>query len=111
MPDGESVTTEELMCHIRVKAHDGSVYYADAFRGCQSLKRYWKHPPVNYSKSLVDKRTKTLLTVAKVSVILSISCITTGVLQSIAFPCSLRKSSTVTITDKRICLNASLNSC
>lgn len=54
----ESVTAEELMRHIRAKTRKGSVYYTDAFRGYQSLKRYGKHHTVNHSKSLVDRRTK-----------------------------------------------------
>jgi len=54
----ENVTAEELMHHIRAKTRKGSVYYTDAFRGYQSLKRYGKHHTVNHSKSLVDKKTK-----------------------------------------------------
>lgn len=54
----ESVSAEELMRHIRAKTRKGSVYYTDAFRGYQSLKRYGKHHTVNHSKSLVDRRTK-----------------------------------------------------
>lgn len=54
----ESVSADELMRHIRAKTRKGSVYYTDAFRGYQSLKRYGKHHTVNHSKSLVDKRTK-----------------------------------------------------
>lgn len=41
----------------------------------------------------------------------SIFCTTTGVFQSITFPCILRRSSTATIIEKRICSNASLHSC
>ena len=36
----------------------GSVYYTDAFRGYQSLRRYGKHHTVNHRKSLVDRRAK-----------------------------------------------------
>jgi len=54
----KSVDTETLMVHIRSKTRKGSVYYTDAFRGYQSLKRYGKHHTVNHSKSLFDKRTK-----------------------------------------------------
>lgn len=54
----EQVTAEELMNHIKAKTRKGSVYYTDAFRGYQSLKRYGKHHQVNHSKSFVDKRTK-----------------------------------------------------
>lgn len=46
------------MGHIEAKTRKGSVYFTDAFRGYQSLKRYGKHHTVNHSKSLVDKRTK-----------------------------------------------------
>ena len=48
----ERVTAEELMRHIQAKTRKGSVYYTDAFRGYQSLKRYGKHHTVNHSKSL-----------------------------------------------------------
>ena len=54
----ESVSAEELMQHIQAKTRKGSVYFTDAFRGYQSLKRYGKHHTVNHSKSLVDRRTK-----------------------------------------------------
>ena len=54
----ESVSADQLMRPIRAKTRTGSVYYTDAFRGYQSLKRYGKHHTVNHSKSLVDKRTK-----------------------------------------------------
>lgn len=54
----ESVSAEELMQHIQSKTRKGSVYFTDAFRGYQSLKRYGKHHTVNHSKSLVDRRTK-----------------------------------------------------
>ena len=53
----ESVSAEELMHHIQAKTRKGSVYFTDAFRGYQSLKRYGKHHTVNHSKSLVDRRT------------------------------------------------------
>ena len=54
----ESVTAEELMRHIQTRTHKGSVYYTDAFRGYQSLRRYGKHHTVNHKKSLVDRRTR-----------------------------------------------------
>ena len=52
----ESVSAEELMRHIQVKTRKGSVYYPDAFRGSQSLKRYGKHHTINHSKALVSRR-------------------------------------------------------
>lgn len=54
----ESVSAEELMGHIRTRTRKGSVYYTDAFRGYQSLRRYGKHHTVSHHRSLVDKRTK-----------------------------------------------------
>ena len=54
----ENVTAETLMQHIAARTRKGSVYYTDAFRGYQSLKRYGKHHVVNHQKQLVDKRTK-----------------------------------------------------
>ena len=51
----ENVTADNLMAHIKARTRKGSVYYTDAFRGYQSLKRYGKHHTVNHSKSLVDK--------------------------------------------------------
>ena len=54
----ENVSAETLMTHIRAKTRKGSVYYTDAFKGYQSLKRYGKHHTVNHTKSLVEKRTK-----------------------------------------------------
>ncbi len=54
----EDVSAATLMDHIKKRTRKGSVYYTDAFRGYQSLKRYGKHHTVNHSKSLVDKRTK-----------------------------------------------------
>lgn len=54
----ENVTAETLMQHIAARTRKGSVYYTDAFRGYQSLKRYGKHHVVNHNKQLVDKRTK-----------------------------------------------------
>ena len=54
----EEVSAATLMEHIRKRTRKGSVYYTDAFRGYQSLKRYGKHHTVNHSKSLVDKKTK-----------------------------------------------------
>jgi transposase len=54
----ENVSAETLLTHIRDKTRKGSVYYTDAFKGYQSLKRYGKHHTVNHTKSLVDRRTK-----------------------------------------------------
>jgi len=54
----ENVTAETLMQHIAARTRKGSVYYTDAFRGYQSLKRYGKHHVVNHQKQFVDKRTK-----------------------------------------------------
>jgi transposase len=54
----EHVSAEELMTHIKQKTRKGSVYYTDAFRGYQSLKRYGKHHTINHTKSWMDKRTK-----------------------------------------------------
>ena len=52
----ESVGAEELMRHIQAKTRKGSVYYTDAFRGYQSLKRYGKHHTINHSKAFVSRR-------------------------------------------------------
>lgn len=54
----ENVSAETLLTHIRAKTRKGSVYYTDAFKGYQSLKRYGKHHTVNHTKSLVERRTK-----------------------------------------------------
>ena len=54
----ENVSAETLMTHIRANARKGSVYYTDAFKGYQSLKRYGKHHTVNHTKRFVDRRTK-----------------------------------------------------
>lgn len=54
----ENVTADTLMNHIRTKTRKGSVYYTDAFRGYQSLRRHGKHHTVSHRKSWVDKRTK-----------------------------------------------------
>lgn len=54
----EHVSADTLMAHIQTTTRKGSVYYTDAFRGYQSLRRYGKHHTVNHSKSLVDRRTK-----------------------------------------------------
>ena len=45
------------MRHIKAGPRKGSVYYTDAFRGYQSLKRYGKHHTVSHSRTLVDRRT------------------------------------------------------
>jgi transposase len=62
----ENVTAETLMQHISSSTRKGSVYYTDAFRGYQSLKRYGKHHVVNHQKQLVDKRTKNHINEIKV---------------------------------------------
>lgn len=54
----ENVTADTLMDHIRRRTRKGSVYYTDAFRGYQSLRRYGKHHTVSHRKNLVDPRTK-----------------------------------------------------
>ena len=54
----EHVSADTLMAHIQTTTRKGSVYYTDAFRGYQSLRRYGKHHTVNHTKSLVDRRTK-----------------------------------------------------
>jgi len=54
----EDVTAATLMQHIQAKTRKGSVYFTDAFRGYQSLRRYGKHHTVNHAKALVDHRTK-----------------------------------------------------
>lgn len=51
----ESVSADELMRHIQAKTRKGSVYYTDAFRGYQSLKRYGKHHTINHSKRFVSR--------------------------------------------------------
>ncbi len=52
----ESVSAEELMKHIQAKTRKGSVYFTDAFRGYQSLKRYGKHHTINHSNEFVSRR-------------------------------------------------------
>lgn len=54
----ESVSAEALMGHIRSRTRKGSVYYTDAFRGYQSLRRYGKHHTVSHHRAMVDKRTR-----------------------------------------------------
>lgn len=54
----EDVTAATLMQHIQATTRKGSVYFTDAFRGYQSLRRYGKHHTVNHNKALVDRRTK-----------------------------------------------------
>ena len=54
----EEVSAETLMAHIEQHTRKGSVYFTDAFKGYQSLKRYGKHLIVNHSKDFVDRRTK-----------------------------------------------------
>ena len=54
----ESVSAETLMQHIATRTRKGSVYYTDAFRGYQSLKRYGKHHVVHHSRELVNRRTR-----------------------------------------------------
>ena len=52
------VSADPLLAHIQPTTRKRSVYYTDAFRGNQSLRRYGKHHTVNHSKSLVACRTK-----------------------------------------------------
>lgn len=47
----ESGCAEEIMRHIQAKTRKGSVYFTDALRGYQSLKRYSKHHTIK-QKSL-----------------------------------------------------------
>jgi transposase len=54
----ENVSAQTLMSHIRARTRKGSVYYTDAFRGYQSLRRYGKHHVVSHSKQFVDRRTR-----------------------------------------------------
>lgn len=54
----EDVTAATLMAHIQATTRKGSVYFTDAFRGYQSLRRYGKHHTVSHAKTLVDRRTK-----------------------------------------------------
>jgi len=54
----EDVTAETPMAHIHERTRKGSIYYTDAFRGYQSLRRYGKHYTVNHNKSFVGKNTK-----------------------------------------------------
>lgn len=43
---------------LQAPTRKGSVYFTDAFRGYQSLKRYGHHHPVTHAKTLVSRRTK-----------------------------------------------------
>ena len=52
------LTAEELMRHIRAHTRKGSVYFTDAFRGYQSLKRYGKHHVVSHKHTFVNRRTR-----------------------------------------------------
>ena len=55
----ESVSADALLRHIQAHTRKGSVYFTDAFRGYQSLKRYgYHHQTVNPAKTLVARRTK-----------------------------------------------------
>ncbi len=54
----ESVSAEELLHHIQAHIRKRSVYFTDALRGYQSLKRYGHHHTVNDAKALVNRRTK-----------------------------------------------------
>ncbi len=54
----ENVSAETLLQHIAARTRKGSVYFTDAFRGYQSLKRYGKHHVVSHHKQFVAKRTK-----------------------------------------------------
>ena len=52
----ESVSAAELLHHIQAHTRKGSVYFTDAFRGYQSLKRYGHHHTVTHAKTLVSRR-------------------------------------------------------
>jgi transposase len=54
----ESVSSEELMQRIQSKTRKGPVYFTEAFRGYQFLKRYGNPHTVNHTNSLVDHRNK-----------------------------------------------------
>lgn len=54
----ESVSADALLRHIQAHTRKGSVYFTDAFRGYQSLKRYGYHHTVNHAKTFVSRRTK-----------------------------------------------------
>lgn len=58
----ENVSADTLLTHIRANTRKGSVYYTDAFKGYQSLRRYGKHHTVNHPKSFVDRRTTNHIT-------------------------------------------------
>lgn len=49
------LTAEELLRHIQAHTRKGSVYYTDAFRGYQSLKRYGKHHIVHHQRTFVGR--------------------------------------------------------
>lgn len=53
----ELVSAEEVMRHITAQTRKRSIYYTDAFRGYQSLRRYGKHHTVSHHRTLVAKRT------------------------------------------------------
>lgn len=83
-----SVTAEELMRHIKARTRKGSVYYTDAFRGCQSLRRYGKHHSATPSHSWTNAP-KTTSTASRASAVMpSTSCITTGVCPSTTSRCT-----------------------
>ncbi|MBU6470523.1 MAG: IS1595 family transposase [Gammaproteobacteria bacterium] len=49
------LTAEELMRHIQAHTRKGSVYYTDAFRGYQSLRRYGKHHIIHHQRAFVGR--------------------------------------------------------
>ncbi|MDE2234511.1 MAG: IS1595 family transposase [Gammaproteobacteria bacterium] len=51
----EHLTAQELMRHIQVRTRKGSVYYTDAFRGYQSLRRFGKHHIVSHQHAFVSR--------------------------------------------------------
>jgi len=54
----EHLTAQELMRHIQARTRKGSVYYTDAFRGYQSLRRFGKHHVVSHQHAFVNRRTR-----------------------------------------------------
>jgi len=102
----EHVSKEELMAVIRKKTRKGSVYFTDTFRSYNSLKRLGKHHRVNHSKTLVDKKQKTISTALRdFGVLPSIFCTTIAGFPNITFRCILKKWSIGSITEKRIYSN------
>lgn len=54
----EPVSAEELMRHIRARNCKGSVYYAYAFRGYRSLRRYGTHRTVSHDRARGNRHTQ-----------------------------------------------------